>query len=396
MSSKRTISGLTVTGKTVLVRVDYNVTFRPGTTQISDDSRIRATIPTLKLLMSQGAKIVLCSHLGRPKGQVVEDLRMAPVANRLAQILGREVNSAPDCVGSDVANLVSSAPQDSIIMLENLRFHPGEEGNDPCFAQELASLADVYVDDAFGTAHRAHASTQGVTRYLSSAVGLLMERELEMLGKALQNPERPFTVVLGGAKVSDKIGIIEHLADKVDTFLIGGGMAAAFLNAQGVSVGASRCEDADLEHARNVKRMSGQQGFKLVTPSDVVIGDRFEETASHKMVDCAAICEAWLIMDIGDVTARRYGDEIRRSNTIFWNGPMGVFEWQPFSRGSASVAHTLAETKGTSIIGGGSTADVVYTLGLEDEMSHVSTGGGATLEYLEGRELPGVAAIPDA
>lgn len=396
MPAKRSISGLSVKDKTVLVRVDYNVTFRPGTTEISDDSRIRATIPTLELLMSQCAKIVLCSHLGRPNGQIMEGLRMAPVVDRLAQILGRDVLSASDCVGPNVANLVSAAPQDSIIMLENLRFHAGEERNDLGFAEQLASLADVYVDDAFGTAHRAHASTQGVAGFLPSAVGLLMERELEMLGKALENPKRPFTVVLGGAKVSDKIGIIQNLADKVDTFLIGGGMAAAFLRAQGVSVGASRYEDTDLALARNAIRMSEDQGFKLMTPSDVVIGDRFEEDAASKMVNSTSICDSWLIMDIGDATARRYAIELRKSNTIFWNGPMGVFEWEPFSHGSASVARTLVETKGTSIIGGGSTADVVYALGLEGAMSHVSTGGGATLEYLEGRELPGVAAIPDA
>ena len=395
MPAKRSISGLSVNDKTVLVRVDYNVTFRPGATEISDDSRIRATIPTLELLMSRRAKVVLCSHLGRPKGRVVEELRMTPVADRLSQILGRDVSIASDCVGPDVASLVSSSPQDSVIMLENLRFHPGEEANDPKFAEELASLADVYVDDAFGTAHRAHASTQGVTRYLPSAVGLLMERELEMLGKALENPKRPFTVILGGAKVSDKIGIIEHLADKVDTFLIGGGMAAAFLKAQGFSVGASIYGDADLAHARNVIRMSEERGFKLIVPSDVVIANQFGEGASSKMVDSSVICDAWLIMDIGDATARHYTDEIRKSNTTFWNGPMGVFEWEPFSRGSASVANALAESTGTSIVGGGSTADVVHTLGLEGEMSHVSTGGGATLEYLEGRELPGVAAIPD-
>jgi phosphoglycerate kinase len=396
LPTKQSISDLDVERKTVLVRVDYNVPFRPGTTDISDDSRIRASVPTLRLLMSRNAKIVLCSHLGRPKGQVVEELGMKPVAARLEEILERQVLLARDCVGTQVSEFVSSAPQDSIIMLENLRFHKGEESNDPEFAGQLASLADAYVNDAFGTAHRAHASTHGVTRYLNSAVGELMKKELEMLGKALENPARPFSVVLGGAKVSDKIGIIEHLADKVDSFLIGGGMAAAFLAAQGMDVGASAGEDADLEHARNVIQMSEERGFNLVLPSDVVIGDRFEEGASFKTVDGADICESWRIMDIGETTAQRYGDELGRSNTIFWNGPMGVFEWEPFSRGSSSVARAIADADGASIIGGGSTADVVHSLGLDGEMSHVSTGGGASLEYLEGRELPGVAAIRDA
>ena len=396
MSTKRSVSDMDVEGRTVLVRVDYNVTFRPDTTEISDDSRIRATLPTLDLLKSRDAKIVLCSHLGRPKGRVVEELRMKPVAVRLANLLKQEVISTRDCVGSEVSDLVSSAPQNSVVMLENLRFHPGEENNESEFAEELAALADVYVNDAFGTAHRAHASTFGITQHLDSAVGLLMERELHMLGKALENPVRPFSVVLGGAKVSDKVRMIEHLADKVDTFLIGGGMASAFLATQGLTVGASRIEDASLKHARNVTRMGKERGFNLIIPSDVVIADRFERDASSKTVISSNICESWLIMDIGDETARRYRNELQRSNTIFWNGPMGVFEWESFSKGTTSVARSVAGAAGTSIIGGGSTADAVYTLGLEKEMSHVSTGGGASLEYLEGRDLPGVSAIQDA
>ncbi|MCD5399035.1 MAG: phosphoglycerate kinase [Dehalococcoidia bacterium] len=396
MPTKRSVSDMDVEGRTVLVRVDYNVTFRPDTTEISDDSRIRATLPTLDLLKSRDAKIVLCSHLGRPKGRVVEELRMKPVAVRLANLLKQEVISTRDCVGSEVSDLVSSAPQNSVVMLENLRFHPGEENNESEFAEELAALADVYVNDAFGTAHRAHASTFGITQHLDSAVGLLMERELHMLGKALENPARPFSVALGGAKVSDKVRMIEHLADKVDTFLIGGGMASAFLATQGLTVGASRIEDASLKHARNVTRMGKERGFNLIIPSDVVIADRFERDASSKTVISSNICESWLIMDIGDETARRYRNELQRSNTIFWNGPMGVFEWESFSKGTTSVARSVAGAAGTSIIGGGSTADAVYTLGLEKEMSHVSTGGGASLEYLEGRDLPGVSAIQDA
>ena len=396
MPTKRSVSDMDVEGRTVLVRVDYNVTFRPDTTEISDDSRIRATLPTLELLKSRDAKIVLCSHLGRPKGRVVEELRMKPVAVRLANLLKHEVISTRDCVGSEVSDLVSSAPQNSVVMLENLRFHPGEENNESEFAEELAALADVYVNDAFGTAHRAHASTFGITQHLDSAVGLLMERELHMLGKALENPARPFSVALGGAKVSDKVRMIEHLADKVDTFLIGGGMASAFLATQGLTVGASRIEDASLKHARNVTRMGKERGFNLIIPSDVVIADRFERDASSKTVISSNICESWLIMDIGDETARRYRNELQRSNTIFWNGPMGVFEWESFSKGTTSVARSVAGAAGTSIIGGGSTADAVYTLGLEKEMSHVSTGGGASLEYLEGRDLPGVSAIQDA
>lgn len=396
MPLKRSISDLIVAGKTVLVRVDYNVPLIPGSDEISDDSRIKASIPTIKYLMSEGAKVVLCSHLGRPNGRIVEKLRLTKVSQRLAELLHHNITMSPGCVGEEVENLVSSSSPNSLIMLENLRFHEGEEANDPAFAKALASLADIYVTDAFATAHRAHASTQGVARYLPSAAGLLLEHELEMLGKTLKNPKRPFNVVLGGAKVSDKIGMISHLSEKADAFLIGGGMSAAFLKAAGYSIGGSNCPDADVNKAQGVIDMKNDAGFQLFTPTDVVIGNRFEEHAMSTTVSVSDIFEDWIVMDIGIETSVRYNTIIQNSETILWNGPMGVFEWDQFSHGSRRVAASIAESKGTSITGGGSTAEVLYTLGLDGAVSHVSTGGGATLEYLEGHELPGIVVIPDA
>ena len=346
--------------------------------------------------MSRGAKVVLCSHLGRPNGRVVEKLRLTKVSQRLAELLHHDITMSPGCVGEEVENLVSSSGPHSLIMLENLRFHEGEEANDPAFAQALASLADIYVTDAFATAHRAHASTHGVARYLPSAAGLLLEHELEMLGKTLKNPKRPFNVVLGGAKVSDKIGMISHLSEKADAFLIGGGMSAAFLKAEGYSIGGSNCPDADVNKAQDIIHMKNDAGFQLFTPTDVVIGNRFEEHALSTTVSASDIFEDWIVMDIGIDTSVRYNTVIQNSETILWNGPMGVFEWDQFSHGSRRVAASIAESKGMSITGGGSTAEVLYTLGLDGAVSHVSTGGGATLEYLEGHELPGIVVIPDA
>lgn len=396
MARKKTVRDYSAAGKVVLVRVDYNVPFNPGTRTISDDSRILASLETLDYLTAQGARVIVCSHLDRPRGMVVPKFSLAPVAQRLSEKLGRHVPIVPDLVGPKVHEKVSELPPGGVMMLENLRFHPGEESNDPSFAKELASAADLYVDDAFGTAHRAHASTKGVTHFLPAVAGLLMERELDMLGRALEDPKRPFLVILGGAKVSDKIGVIEHLADRVDAFLIGGGMAAAFLRAEGKSVGDSVVEPADLDLAHTVRLLAEAEDFDLLTPGDVVIGDRFDQRASVRLADATEIPDGWLVMDIGPRTAETYGRRIRDAGTAVWNGPMGVFEWEPFSHGTRTVALSMAESKGATILGGGSTADAVFSMQLADRMTHVSTGGGASLEFLEGKELPGVAALLDA
>ena len=396
MARKKTVRDIDASGKAVLVRVDYNVPYHPGTTDISDDSRIRASLDTIKLLTSQGARVVLCTHLGRPRGQVVDDLRVAPVADRLAELLSQTVRTLPDSTGLEAVKDVSAMKPGDVAMLENLRFHPEEESNDPAFARRLASLVDVYVDDAFGTAHRAHASTEGVTHHLPSVAGLLMDRELEMLGQALQEPAHPFLVVLGGAKVSDKIGVIEHLADRVDEFLIGGGMAAAFLAAQGHDVGASPVDDDELGHARNVQALAAGGSFEMITPSDIVVGDRFDSEAAHDVVDASDVPGGWLVMDIGPDTAKHYAQRIRDAGTVVWNGPMGVSEWKAFASGTNTVGRALADCRGTTILGGGSTAEAAYKLGVVDRMTHVSTGGGASLEFLEGKDLPGVLALLDA
>ena len=396
MARKKTVRDVSAAGKVVLVRVDYNVPFHPGTRTISDDSRIVASLETLEYLTAQGARVVVCSHLDRPKGKIVPRFSLAPVAQRLSEKLRCHVPIVPDLVGPRVREQVSSLPPGGLVMLENLRFHPGEESNDPSFAEELAAAADLYVDDAFGTAHRAHASTEGVTHFLPAVAGLLMERELAILGGVLEYPKHPFLVILGGAKVSDKIGVIENLAEKVDAFLIGGGMVAAFLKAEGNSVGDSVVERADLELARAVRRLAGAEGFELLTPSDVVIGDGFDQRASDKLADASDIPDGWIVMDIGPGTAEAYGRRIRAAGTAVWNGPMGVFEWEPFSHGTRTVALSMAESKGATILGGGSTADAVFGMKLADRMTHVSTGGGVSLEFLEGRELPGVAALQDA
>ena len=396
MARKKTVRDVSVASKAVLVRVDYNVPFHPDTRAISDDSRILASLETLDYLIAHGARVILCSHLDRPKGKVVPSFSLAPVAQRLSERLRYHVPMALDLVGPRVHEQVSALPPGGVVMLENLRFHPGEESNDPSFAEELASAADLYVDDAFGTAHRAHASTEGVTHFLPSVAGLLMERELLMLGRVLEDPERPFLVMLGGAKVSDKIGVIENLAKRVDAFLIGGGMAAAFLKANGNSVGDSAVAPADSELARNVQRLAEAEGFDLLTPTDVVVGDAFDQGASTQVVDASEVPNGWLVMDIGPRTSEAYGRRIRTAGTAVWNGPMGVYEWKPFSLGTRAVANSMAGSTGTTILGGGSTADAVFSLGLADRMTHVSTGGGASLEFLEGKELPGVAALLDA
>lgn len=390
--NKKTIGDIDVTGKRVLVRVDFNVPLENG--DVEDDTRIRAALPTVQYLIAQNARIILCSHLGRPKGKPDLQYSLKPVAERLSHLLNRPVQLAPDCVGTAVQIMVGSLKPGEVIVLENLRFHPEEEANDTGFAQALAVLADVYVDDAFGSAHRAHASTASVAAYLPAVAGLLMERELTFLGRALTNPTRPFVAMLGGAKVSDKIAVIENLFSKVDTLLIGGGMANTFLKAQGHEIGDSLVENDKLDTARVLL----QQGSgKLVLPVDVVIADRFDAQAQSRCVHADAVPPGWRILDIGPKTIGQFKDHLRSARTVVWNGPMGAFEMQPFSVGTFAMAHALAELSGaTTIVGGGDSAAAVEQAGVADRMTHVSTGGGASLEFLEGKELPGVAVLLDA
>ena len=396
LAEKKGLDDIAIAGKTVLVRVDYNVPFRPGTSDISDDSRIRASLPTVRRLIGQRCRVVLCSHLGRPKGRVVDDLRMAPVTRRLSELLGSPVVQAPGCTDGATRQLVAALAPGRVVMLENLRFFSGEEENEPCFAAELASLAEVYVNDAFGTAHRAHASTEGVTRHLPSVAGLLMARELEMLGRALRSPNRPSAAILGGAKVSDKIAVLESMAGRVDALIIGGGMAATFLRATGMGVGDSSIEEGRLQFAADLIRDAPDRGLELLIPVDVVIADSFSADARYRAVDVSEIPSRWTIMDIGPRTAKLFEDTLRRSRTVLWNGTMGVFEWEPFAQGTTHVANVLADLdQATTVVGGGSTAEAVGALGLVEKMTHVSTGGGASLEFMEGRELPGVAALRD-
>ncbi|MCH7653065.1 MAG: phosphoglycerate kinase [Chloroflexi bacterium] len=395
LSRKKTVEDVDLNGKTVLMRVDFNVPFHPGTNEISDDSRIRASIPTIDYLLARDCRLVICSHIGRPKGRVVEGMRMEPTSRRLSELLSRKVAQAEDCIGPGVEDAVKALAPGEVLVLENLRYHAGEEANDPDFAKSLASLADVYVDDAFGTAHRAHASTEGVTRYLPGVAGLLMARELTMLGDALDNPLRPFAAILGGAKVSDKIAVLENLAGRVDTLIVGGGMAATFLKAQGLGVGDSPVEDDRLEFASNLIETSKKTALDLLLPTDVVIADEFSEKAGHEAVEVSDIPRGWRVMDIGPETASAYAEALKQSKTIIWNGPMGVFEWEPYSQGTIRLAKTLASLDATTVVGGGSTAEAVQSLGLAERMTHVSTGGGASLEFMEGRELPGVAALMD-
>ena len=396
LAEKKGLDDIVVTGKTVLVRVDYNVPFRPGTSEISDDSRIAASLPTVRHLMEQRCRVILCSHLGRPKGRVVEELRMAPVTRRLSELLAVPVAQARGCTDGETRRMVDALAPGSVGMLENLRFYPGEEANDPRFAAQLAALAEVYVNDAFGTAHRAHASTEGIARHLPSVAGFLMRRELMMLGRALQSPDRPFAAILGGAKVSDKIAVLESLAGRVDALIIGGGMAATFLKATGTEIGRSPIEEGRLQFAAELIWDAPDRGLDLLIPLDVVIADSFSADARHRAVEVSEIPPRWTIMDIGPRTSQLFEDTLRRSRTIVWNGTMGVFEWEPFARGTAHVAKVLADLdRATTVVGGGSTAEAVGTLGLAEKMTHVSTGGGASLEFLEGRELPGVAALMD-
>jgi len=378
-----------------LVRVDFNVPLNPSDSTITDDSRIRAVIPTIQYLLDQKAKVILCSHLGRPKGAPDDKLRMAPVGEHLCKILGRPVLTTKDCIGEEASKGISSLKEGEVLLLENLRFHPGEMSNAPEFAKALASLGEIYINDAFGAAHRAHASVVGVTQHLPAVAGLLMEKELKFLSTALNSPARPLAAIIGGAKVSDKIAVMEHLLKRVDALLIGGGMAATFLKAQGKEVGRSLIEKDKIDASIELMDKAREKGTPLLLPVDVVVAEDFRADAPHKGVPVEQIPPNWYIMDIGERTITLFEKQLRECKTVIWNGPMGVFEFQPFSRGTRSLGETLATLDATTIVGGGSTAEAVRDLGLTDKMSHVSTGGGASLEFLEGKVLPGVAALPD-
>ena len=391
--NKKTIRDVDVRAKRVFVRVDFNVPLDDG--QITDDRRIREALPTIVKLRRQGARVILASHLGRPDGKVMTGLRLDPVAVRLSELLGAPVRKLPDCVGPEVARAVAEMRDGDVVLLENLRFHPEEEANDEQFARALASLADVYVNDAFGTAHRAHASTVGITRFLPAVAGLLMEKELVYLSRILEDPRRPFVAILGGKKVSDKIGVIRNLLTRADMLLIGGAMSYTFLRAKGLSVGASLCEEDKLELARSLMDDAAGRRIAFRLPDDVMVADRFAEDAAHRVVAAAAIPQGWMGMDIGPQTAAAYADVIARAGTVMWNGPMGVFEFPAFAAGTRAVAEAMAGSKAVTIVGGGDSAAAVQQMGLADRMTHISTGGGASLEFLEGKELPGVAALLD-
>ena len=387
---KKTVRDISAKGKRVLIRADFNVPLENG--EVADDTRIRAVLPTIQYLLEQGAAVILMSHLGRPQGQVRDELRMDPVARSLSKLLGRAVTKVDDCVGPQVENATAGLEPGEVLLLENLRFHPEEERNDEIFARQLASLADVYVNDAFGAAHRAHASTTGLTKYLPSVAGLLMERELMMLGEALANPTRPFVAVLGGAKVSGKIGVIRSLLSKVDLLLVGGGMANTFLKAQGLEVGDSLVDNDSLAMAREMLELAGK---RLVLPVDVVVADAFAVNASSRVVSVEKVPVGWLILDIGPCTVGLFEEKLSSAGTVVWNGPMGVFEFPRFAAGTVGLATSLARSQATTIVGGGDSAAAVREAGLEDRMTLVSTGGGASLMFLEGKSLPGVEALQD-
>lgn len=387
---KKTVKDIDVTGKRVLMRVDFNVPLGEDGS-ILDDRRIRAALPTIEYLLDKGAKLILVSHLGRPKG-VDPAFKMDNVARRLSELLGKPVVKLDSCVGPEVKQVVDKMAPGDVVMLENVRFYEGETKNDPEFARQLAELADVYVNDAFGTAHRAHASTEGVTKYLPAVAGFLMEKELEFLGKVISDPDKPFVVILGGAKVSDKIGVIENLLDKADHLLIGGGMLFTFLKAKGLEIGKSLLDAEHLDYAKGVLEKAGD---KIVLAEDVVVADKIAPDASYKTVSVEDIPPDWIGVDIGPRTVETFTRYIKNAKTIFWNGPMGIYEIDIFAEGTKGVAKAVAESSALSIVGGGDIAAALEELSYADKISHISTGGGASLEFIEGKELPGVAALQD-
>lgn len=392
--NKKTIEDIDVTGKRVLVRVDFNVPMDENK-NITDDTRIRAALPTIEYLINKNAKVILVSHLGRPKGQFNEKYSLKPVAARLSQLLGKDVIMANDVIGEDAKAKAAALQNGQVLLLENVRFHAEEEKNDPDFSKQLASLAEVYVNDAFGTAHRAHASTAGVADYLPAIAGYLIKKELDVMGKALEDPERPFVAILGGAKVSDKIGVITNLLDKVDTLIIGGAMCFTFFKAKGYEVGKSLVEEDKVELAKDMMKQAESKGVKFLLPVDVVVAREFKADAEHWTVDSDKIPSDVMGLDIGQKTIDLFSKEIISAKTVVWNGPMGVFEMPAFAVGTKAIAEAMSKCNGTTIIGGGDSAAAVEQLGYADKMTHISTGGGASLEFLEGKELPGVAVLQD-
>lgn len=391
--NKMSVKDIDLKGKRALVRCDFNVPLKDGV--ITNDKRIVAALPTIKYLSDEGARVILCSHLGRPKGEWLPEASLAPVAARLSELLGKPVRMSRDVIGEDAKNISETLKDGEIALLENVRYYKEETKNDPDFAKELASLADVFVNDAFGTAHRAHASTAGVADYLPAVCGFLIQKEIEVMGGALENPARPFVAVLGGAKVSDKIGVITNLLEKVDTLIVGGAMAYTFLKAQGHSVGASLCEDDKLDLAKEILEKAGEKGVRFLLPVDHVGAEKFDEAAEAVAVSGADIPEGLMGMDIGPETVKLYSEALSGAGTVVWNGPMGVFEFKQFAEGTLAVAKAIADSSAVSIIGGGDSVAAVTKLGFADKMTHISTGGGASLEFLEGKELPGIAVLND-
>ncbi len=391
--TKKTVRDIEVTGKRVLVRVDFNVPLEDG--RITDDRRIRESLPTITYLRDHGARVILCSHLGRPKGQVVESLRLDPVAARLGELLGRPVHKVNDVVGPEVEAAAAALVPGEVLLLENLRFHAEEEANDPAFARQLAALADLYVNDAFGTAHRAHASTVGVAHYLPAVAGFLMEKELTHLGTLLDHPTHPFVAILGGKKVEDKIPVIRHLLTTADTLLLGGAMSYTFLRARGMETGKSLVEKEMLDLAGELMEEARRREVAFELPVDVVVAAAPEAGAASRVVAVDAMPPEWMGVDIGPQTQRKFADVMRRAGTIFWNGPMGIFEIEAFAEGTRALARALTETRATTVVGGGDTAAAVEEAGVADRITHISTGGGASLEFMEGRVLPGVAVLED-
>lgn len=391
--NKMTVSDADLSGKKVLLRCDFNVPQDKTTGAITSDKRIVASLPTIRYLLEHGAAVIACSHLGKPKGIWKESLTLAPVAQRLSALLGREVIFAKDIIGEDAQAKAAALQPGQLLLLENLRFDPREEKNDPEFAKALADMAELYVSDAFGTVHRAHASTAGVAAYLPAYAGLLVEKELSVMGKALDDPKRPFVAILGGAKVSDKIGVINNLLEKANTIIIGGGMAYTFLKAQGGEIGTSLLEADRLDYAREMLQKAADRNVRLLLPVDNVVGDTFAADCIHKVVDSKSIPADWMGLDIGPETVKLFTDAVKGAGTVVWNGPMGVFEFPAFAVGTEAVAKALAESGAVTIVGGGDSAAAVEKLGYAARMTHISTGGGASLEFLEGKELPGVACL---